>query len=264
MTLRAPSSSMKKMDKIYTYPGVLNAGILQLPWIMGGPPTQYGGQFIFRHTDLPIFNAFASNYEFVRVNSFVMEFSPRYNQTTNPGTTGGSTLTPSLQDYNLQTFITALDEVPIQGSSGAYITATQTWLSQADEDAGVTEMFPAANPNITPDYMRGLATSQETELYKRHVIRFTPSFFVQAQEFSTASMDGNDFAQGYELRRKRWLPTNLYNQATSTKEILSGPTYHGPLYSFTSLSESTVPTVATHVYDIKVRYSVSFKRLRGV
>lgn len=241
----------------------MNCGILQLPWVTGGAAsTQYSGQFIFKLNDLPVYVSEQLSYEFVRVNKFVMHFMPRYNMATLPTSADGNT--GALQQYFGQTFITAMDEVPLLGATSGLITASQTWVSQSDEDAGVNEMEAYRNETITPDYIRGIKGSKETELYKAHKIMFTPVYYIAAVDFTNTGTEAQ--VVEYEQRKRRWLPTNITAQSTGgggdTPTLLAGPTFHGPIYSFTQLASAS-PTNPTQVYDVKVDYSVSFKRYKG-
>lgn len=253
------------MSDTHHFKGTLNCGILQLPWVTGAAAsTQYGGQFVFRLSDLPIYVDEGGHYEFVRVNKMTIEFLPRYNQATLPGAAEGQT--GALQQYFGQTFITAFDEVPVIAGTNGRILASQTWVSQNDEDAGVNEMEAWRNTTLTPDYVRGIKSSKETELYKKHSITFTPVYYVAAYNLAGAETSFFQEALEYEVRKKRWMPTNITIQQQAgppdVTNAVDGPTFYGPMYSFTQLASAS-PTNPTQVFDVKVRYSVSFKRYRG-
>jgi len=259
--IRRPIGTSGAGSDVHHFKGTLNAGILQLPWVTAAAAsTHYGGMYVFNLADLPIYTQQQDNFEFVRVNRFVMSFMPRYNESVNPSATGASTITGANQQYYGQTFITAMDEIPVSSGGTSYTNATQTWVTQNDEDSGVAEMVAVDNPNITPDYVRGLRGSKETELYKKHVVAFTPTYYVITQNFQGNTDSG--FPTDYEQRKKRWLPTHAYIQGSGDLQ-LTGPTFHGPIYAFTQLISAS-PTNPTQVYDVKVRWSVSFKRQRGV
>lgn len=257
---RIPRSlSTRGSTNVHDFKGTLNAGILQLPWVTGAAAsTQYGGAFVFTLADLPVYANEGPNYEFVRVNEMIMHFLPRYNQASLPQAADGNT--GAMQQYFGQTFITAMDEVPVAGISGVYTTASQTWTSQSDEDAGVNEMEAVRFDKLTPDYVRGIRTSKETELYKPHTIKFTPVTYGVVADLSGGV--GPGLGGEYEQRKRKWIPTSIWQQATETDLQLTGPTFHGPVYAFTQLASAS-PTNPTQVYDVKVEYSVSFKRYKG-
>lgn len=258
---RVPRSlTTRGSTNIHDFKGTLNCGILQLPWVTGtAASTQYGGAFVFTLADLPVYANEAQNYEFIRVNEMIMHFLPRFNQASLPQAAEGNT--GATQQYFGQTFITAMDEVPVQGVSGSYVAASQTWVSQSDEDSGVNEMEAVRFDKLTPDYVRGIRTSKETELYKPHMIKFTPVTYGVVADLSQGGA-GTSSTGEFEQRRRKWIPTSIWQQASETELMLNGPTFHGPVYAFTQLATAS-PTNPTQVYDVKVEYSVSFKRYKG-
>lgn len=261
---RAPSRSTrrvvrrrlgrKKISDIHTFKGTVNAGIINA--VITSTSTHLGGAYIFKLTDLPIIatgGALSNSFDFVRLNKCRMEFMPRYNQQSEQiGTSAGQT--PGL------TFLTGLDEVPVVSSSA--LTVAPTWLSQADEDAGVTEATAYDHPRITPDYIRGMPNGKETEVYKKHVVHFTPVFY----EFTsnnvanfTAATPGN-----YKPCKKQWVNLNYLNQGSGTEVQSEGPDFYGPMYSLSGNIPTVTPGGTIQYYDVKLHYSVSFRRLRGI
>lgn len=179
-----------------------------------------------------------------------MEFMPRFNMAQQNFTAS--------QNAPL-TFLTGLDEVPLVSSSA--LTIAPSWVSQADEDAGVTETTAYDHPRITPDYIRGMRNCKETELYKKHTVHFTPAFY----EFTVNNAaTGVAAAAGqYRACKKQWVNLNFLSQTSGTELQASGPDFYGPMYSM-SANISTSTTGLQQYYDVKLHYSVSFRRLRGI
>lgn len=160
-----------------------------------------------------------------------------------------------------QTFLSGLDEIPLTFATGTFTTAP-SWASQADEDAGITEATAYDHERITPDYLRGMQNSKETEIYKKHVVHFTPVFYdymvaaVSANQTSSPTQSGGVF----QRCAKKWVNLNYLSQQTGAEVQSPGPDFYGPMYCF----GNNMPAGSTQqYYDVKLHYSVSFRRLKG-
>lgn len=242
---RTKVSRRRKISDIHTFKGIMNAG--QLFAIPTSTSTHLGGQYISQLTDLPIIaagGALSNSFDFVRLNKCKMEFMPKFNLN------GGNL------PVDAPTFLTGLDEVPIFRTTA--LTQASTWGTQADEDAGVTETKAYDHARITPDYIRGMQNSVETEIYKKHTVWFTPTFY----DFTVNNVIANPTGltgSVYKPCKKQWVNLNYLNQATGSEVQATGPDFYGPMYCF-----GTNTATITQYYDVKLHYSVSFRRLRGV
>lgn len=236
----------------HSFKGIINAGILQATPV--GTPNYFGGQYIFKLTDLPIFQNFSSCFDFVRINKCRMEFMPRYNMQSAPNNAAGNT-----QAFTM-TFLTGLDEIPFSGTNGVPIAAP-TWLSQGDEDAAITEATAYQNERITPDYIRGMQRSKETEVYKKHSISFFPVFYNVLWNPVAGPTIPAGASAVFEANMKKWININALSSGGGTSEVaVPGPDYYGPMYAF----GNNLPSGSTiQFYDVKLHYSISFRRLKG-
>jgi len=235
----------KGFSDIHTFKGIINGGFLMS--IVSSTSTHVGGQYIMKLSDLPIINGSLGNsFDFVRLNKCKMEFLPKVSQTqTNTEIPG--------------TFLTGLDEIPITFATGTFTTAP-TWATSGGDDAGVTEATAYDHERITPDYIRGMQNSKETECYKKHVVHFTPTFYDYMVAASTANQTSSPTQSGGVFQRcqKKWINLNYFSQSTGAEVLSPGPDFYGPMYSFSQNSTSSLP-----IYDVKLHYSVSFRRLKG-
>lgn len=250
---------VRKISDIHTFKGIINAGCLKANGT--SVSTHLGGQYIFKFSDLPIIaggepsgGGLGRNFDFVRLNRCMLEFLPRFNMSTLSSTNVTGT-SPASSNYQL-TFLTGIDEVPIVGS-GAFTTAP-TWETQADEDSGVTEATAYDHPNITPSYLRGMPNCKETETYKKHTVRFYPVFFNQLIGNQGAGNNTGVYARNI----KKWVNLNVLLEQTGAEAQVNGPDYYGPIYSFSDNAPAGGNSIV--YYDVKLHYSVSFRRLRGV
>lgn len=235
----------KRISDIHTFKGIVNAG--QLLSIPTTTSTHLGGQYIMQLTDFPIIGtggALSNAFDFVRLNKCKMEFMPKYNFN------GGNL------PVDAPTFITGMDEVPLYRTSA--LLQAPTWGTQADEDAGVTEAHAYDHVRLTPDYIRGQQGSRETEIYKKHTVWFTPTFYDFAINNTQAGTP--TFTPGpYKACKRQWVNLNYMNQTSGSEVQSTGPDFYGPMYCF-----GTNTTTITEYYDVKIHYSVSFRRLRGI
>lgn len=253
------------MSDIHHFKGTINAGIIR--WnatVVSGSPTN-AGVFILRMNTIPNYIELAGLFEFIRVNRCRLEFLPRYNQSNIPlGTTTASVA------LRLPTFITGLDEVPLVSTGPANdVAVSNSWVSQGGEASGVVEMaaYQAAGV-IGPDYVRGLKTSKETEIYKKHSVSFIPTFYDYVLTNNPQLDAGlvNNQTGCFERKQKKWLNTTILQQNTSTasSEVVSvGPDMYGPVYSFSTAAVTGAANITFEFFDVKLHYSVSTRRYKG-
>lgn len=262
-----------KMSDTHHFKGTINAGVLR--WISNvnsvnpipALPTN-SGVYVLRLADIPNFTELSNLYEFIRVNRCVMEFLPRFNMTNVPiGTTEGTETT----NVRLPTFITGIDEVPLVTSSTTVdLTPSPSWVSQGGDSSTVSEMAAyQAIGVVGPDYIRGLSNSRETEIYKKHVVRFTPAFFDYAV-VNQAVAGGQSYPLPgtgvFERKAKKWLNTTylLQNTSLATSTETVGPDFYGPMYSFSfAATVTSAANTSFELYDVKMRYSISLRRYKG-
>lgn len=237
------------LGDIHTFRGIVNGGVLST--IASSTSTHLGGQYIMKLSDLPIVGTGSGGtglgtcFDFVRLNSCKMEFMPRSSQAEEDTQTG-------------VTFLTALDEVPITTSSTSLTTAP-TWASASDEDADITEATAYDSVIITPDYLRGMQNSKETEPYKSHTVRFIPTFYSYlVNNQPTSNLDPTPSNGIFEPQRKKWINLNYLSQNAGVEAQSLGPDFYGPMYCFSNNLNTT-----SSAYDVKLHYSVSFRRLKG-
>jgi len=246
------------LGDIHSFKGIINAGILQA--VPSGTSTILGGQYIFKLSDLPIIGTGAdgglgNSFDFVRLNKCRMEFMPRYNVSAAPRTTATDGAAQT------QTFLTGLDEIPVVTTSAALGNAP-TWTGEGDEDASVTEAVAFGHGSITPDYLRGMPNCKETEIYKKHVVHFTPVFYDYiVNQLPVAGMAPTASSGIFERRSKKWINLNFLSQSAGAEIQSLGPDFYGPMYCF---GDNAVSDVPIQYYDVKLHYSVSFRRLRGI
>lgn len=283
---RVPRSlgNLGRMSDTHHFKGTINAGVVR--WLAQNfnvTNATDSGVFVMRLSDIPNYSTLSSLYEFVRVNRCTLEFMPRYNMTNLPGpaitntagtiSTNALTSTTSTTVPRFPTFVTGLDEVPlVSNTATSDLQVADSWTSQGG-DAGVVQEMQAyqANQVIAADYVRGLRGSKETEIYKKHKVSFIPTFYdyvVSSQEV-TSSNNPRPASGIFQAKKKQWLNCNYLLQAsssTSTTEVESlGPDMFGPVYAFSSGGAGTGSTnVYVELYDVKLHYSISTKRYKGV
>lgn len=236
---RKRKSSRRSKVKIHTFNGTINGGILSVP-AASTAITTWGGVYTLDMSVLPIFASLSDAFEFGRLNSLRFELLPRNNVTT-IATNSGSTI------------VVGVDEIPMTTSSGT----ASTWGAATSEDSGVTEARAQYMVNITPDYVRGLEGSVECELYQKIVKKFVPAWYVQQSQAPNNFNSSSGLAATYEPKKRCWFAINL---TTSTAGATASPVYWGLMYAFCA----TAASVQTPAYDVRIHYSVSFKRIRGV
>jgi len=252
-TRRSSKSRVGRLGDIHTFKGVLNAGILS--GILAATSTHLGGQYIMKLSDFPIIGSadagLGAVFDFVRLNKCKMEFLPRYNVQGNPVTEGGA------GNVVIPTFLTGLDEIPLATAANPG-TIAPSWTSQSDEDTGVTEATAFDHARISPDYLRGQQNCKETEIYKKHTVYFTPVFYNTLQFGAGTPTPILDVMRN----TKKWINLNFLQQSSGAEVQNTGPDFYGPMYSFSN--NLSADTAAQAYYDVKLHYSVSFRRLKGI
>lgn len=249
------------MADTHHFKETVNAGVLGVN--LGTAASLVGtGVYVMQLTDFPIFQRFATCFEFARLNKCTIEFIPKYNMQLNQQPLGGVSAT-SISSVT-GTFITALDQVPIRDASG---TPAINWLNDVSNSTGTTSATPYQSTTVTTGYVRGLQGSREKELYKKHRISFYPAFydiiFGATNASSGASLTYS--ANSYQRRIKAWVTTNILG--TSSDPVvgdLTGPLYYGPVYAFDVNNAPSTDNISISMFDVRMKYSMSFKRLKGV
>lgn len=208
-------------------------------------------------TDFPIFQKFSTCFEFARLNKCTIDFIPKFNMQLNSLTTStGVGATVSITG----TLITAVDQVPYDVVIGSS-TVAATWSNDSSNTTG-TSSATAYNSNIiTPGYIRGLQGSKEQELYKKRSITFSPCFF----DYILDGQGGSDVSNpAFERKVASWVTTKFVGSAGGTVDVTvgHGPIYFGPVYCFDVNAPPASGSQA--LFDVRFRYSMSFKRLSGV
>lgn len=181
------------------------------------------------------------------------------NFATNLAAGGASTYSSSMSG----TLITAIDQVPLVSTSGTIATAN-TWVNDNSNDTGVTFPFAAAASQLTPSYVRGIQNAREKELYKKHSISFYPAFYdyVVNNPVNIGTPASQNIDNGiYQRVIKKWVNCRTLETASSLNPN-NGPVFYGPVYAVDINQDPSIQITA--LYDIRMSYSVSFKRLRGV
>jgi len=230
--------------KIHTFKGILNGGTLVQP-ASGSAVTTWGGIYTVDMTNIPVYLSLGSSFEFARLNSLRFELLPRsnVNQTSNAATTQTS-----------GTIVVGVDEIPMSSTSGN----ASTWTTATSEDSGVTEAHAQACVFATPDYIRAMEGCREVEIYKKIVKSLIPATYV------ATTLTGNSFNQGalgtlsWLPMKRKWFNTQVFS---SSAQAQASPLFFGLMYAFSNANTggSQIP-----IYDVRVHYSMSFKRVRGI
>lgn len=229
--------------------------------------TEPGGVWLMRLSDFPIYQRFVNCFEFARLNKVTIEYLPKYNLSSAP-----SGVTGSIKPIT-GTLILAEDQIPLVASyAGAtVITAAPTWATDGDSDANVTVPFAARCDAITATYVRGIENSKEKELYSKRKQSFYPCFYNYLLDnpivnTTTQTFGSNASTTGcFERNIKKWvnIVTLAQGAATAGSDVIvpnAGPVYYGPVYAF---DVNETPTMALDLFDVRMTYSMSFKRLKA-
>lgn len=258
------------MKDVHHFKQTINGGEFILP-IAANATTSTGG-CIIRLTDLPFFQQMGPNFEFARLNKCTIEFWPKANMQLNQFTAAGalSTFSPS------GTLVTANDQVPFYSSTttNASFVASPIWANDTSNDTGVTSAS-WVQVGMTTDYIRGLQGSREKELYKKHTISFYPAFYdyvmtgagtgdiTNVENGLPAASNVFETNGCVERKIKKWVSINNINSSGNSHSVNVGPLYFGPVAAIDCNVDGTGAS-AIPLYDIRLKYSISFKRVRGV
>lgn len=274
---RRPSTKRRRTARrsqkdVHHFRETINAGTIVIP--TGISENLSTGAFIMRLSDFPAYQQLGPNFEFARLNKCTIEFIPKFNMQLQQSTVGGGLSTLSASG----TLVTAIDQVPIYSSGTAgYVTAS-SWTIDSSSSSGVTGAS-AVSTTMTTSYVRGLQGSREKELYKRQKISFYPAFYDYVMTGMTPSgisitnvvnpILGSTITTGtgigsngcVERKIKKWISiSNLTSATTDSTTTNLGPLYFGPVYAL-DVNNSGVANVP--LFDVRMSYSLSFKRLRA-
>lgn len=261
------------MSEVHHFTQRVNGGTIVLP--VGASVATTTGACIIRLTDLPIFLQMGKNFEFARLNKCTVEFWPKANMQLNQFTAAGAlnSFSPS------GTFVTAIDQVPIYsavvGPTFGYAQAA-SWVNDASNDTNVTSASWVAS-GVTTSYIRGLQGAKEQELYKKRKMSFYPAFYdwVMTGEGSgditnvtntlPSTTSGQPFVSNGSVERKikKWISINNINSQSAAVTETRGPLYYGPMYAIDCNVDGTAAG-SIPLFDIRFKYSISFKRYRGL
>jgi len=174
------------------------------------------------------------------------------------------------------TLITAIDQIPITTTSGSNFTLALSWANDNSNSSGVTSCSAVGEPGPSScSYVRGIQNSHERELYKKHKVSFFPAFYDYIMAPSAASGAITNVTNplisstavwttngSVERKIKKWVTVNNANQAGISDN--TGPLYFGPMYALDVNAEPGTSANSIPLFDVRLTYSVSFKRLRGV
>lgn len=266
---RAAKSRSSRSD-LYHYKETIDGGQIVLP--AGGNGRNPGGVWIMRLSDFPIYQRFINCYEFARLNKVTLHYIPRFNMQVNQGT-ALSTGQGGTQSFG-GTLVTAIDQIPLLTSyAGASATVASAVWEGGINDTGVTSPFLAEGGTvITPDYVRGLENSHEKEFYTKQTQTFTPAFYttlVDTSVINTTSQTAGSTASSsgcYQRNIKKWVNINSIVQTSAGSEAVVsnvGPVYYGPVMALDLRDDEISQTLAVPLFDVRMTYSMSFKRLKG-
>lgn len=222
------------------------------------------GVYVMQLTDFPIFQRLNGVFEFARLNKCTIEFIPKFNMTLNQNFLSGGTAA-QFASSTTGTLITAIDQIPINGISIGSSPKAVNWVNDSSNSTGTSSAAPYRSDTVTPGYVRGLSGSREKELYKKHKISFYPAFYDYVQGSGNTGLSVNAF----ERRVKRWVCTNSLGTAAAGNDPVtdgSGPLYYGPMYAFdvNAYAGAVGDNINIALFDVRLKYSMSFMRMRGV
>lgn len=253
---------------VHHFRQTISGGQLVIP---SGATTLYQScVWILRLPNIPIYATMSQNFEFVRLNKCSITYNPKSNMQTNLPflpSSGVNTQGTSISG----TLITGIDQVPLLGNTATANPAT-CWLTDATE-SNVTLAVPytftsnAAQPGV--DYIRGLQGSKETELYKKVKKSFYPTFYSEIIDSNSGNATGSNTGLCFERRIKKWINCTALSNSTGSGTAYpntpnAGPFYYGPVFALCVNQPAYMGASETFpLYDIRLTYSVSFKRIRG-
>lgn len=260
------------MSDTHHFKETVNAGVLFINPLTGGPSGSITagvgafngtGVYAMQLTDFPIFQRFNGCFEFARLNKCTIEFIPKFNFQSNLNSLSSTAATFSSSTTG--TFITAIDQVPIGIAIGTTATALN-WVNDSSNSSGTSSAAPYTSTTVTTGYVRGLQGSREKELYKKHTLSFFPAFY---DYIVTGAGPGIVNGAGFQRMIKKWVCTNnLTGGGGGSTNVVSGngPVYYGPVYALdvNGYPGGVTDNINLPLYDVRMRYSMSFKRLKGV
>lgn len=262
-----------RMADTHHFKETVNAGVLYINPLTGGPAggnifTGIGafagtGVYAMQLSDFPIFQRFNGCFEFARLNRCTIEFIPKYNMQLSSNSLSSTASTFSASTSG--TFITAVDQVPFIVVPGTTSVALN-WVNDSSNSSGTTSATPYTSTTVTPGYVRGLQGSREKELYKKHTLNFYPAFYdyLMTGISNSGSITAN---ASYQRKIKAWVSTQtLLTTGTAPVATNTGPLYFGPVYALdvNGYPGGVSDNINIPLFDVRLKYSMSFKRLRGV
>lgn len=230
-----------------------------------------GGVWLMNLTDFPAYATLGACFEFARLGKCEITYWPKTNMQTNlPYNTGG--IPSVLQGFSLSgTLITGLDQIPLVGSN-ALVAVNPNWKTDTTE-TNVTVAKPYAftsQGTLSPvAYVRGLSGSKETELYKKVHRTFYPAFYDLLMDAPGAGAGvGGTSGTCFERKIKKWINVGILNSGTSgvagVRSQNVGPAYYGPCFALDVTNTAAVDvSQSIPLYDVRMKYTISFKRLKG-
>lgn len=244
------------MSDTHHFKETVNGGMLGL----SGANNTGTGVWVMQLTDFPVFQNFRTAFEFVRLNSCTIEYIPKFNMqlvqmpTTNTGAIGSISITGTL--------VTAIDQVPFNVIIGT-TAPSSNWTNDSSNTTGTTVPTPYSSSTMTVGYVRGLQNSSEKEFYMKRRQRFMPTFFTPVLG---GDGTGTFTPVAWQRNVKKWVTTTIQTTGGAGEVINgNGPVYYGPVYAFDAnyVAPATGGNV-TEMYDIRLHYSMSFRRVKGV
>jgi len=252
---------------VHTFSGEISAGQLVIP---SGVTTLYqSAVWVIRLPNIPIFATMGMNFEFARLNKWSVSYLPKSNMQTNlpflPSSgvnTQGTSITGTL--------ITAIDQVPLVGTNATASAAT-CWVTDATETnvtLAVPYTFTSAIGQPGLDYVRGIERCRETELYTKVKTSFYPTFYSEVIDAQTSTTQGGNTGLCFERRIKKWINCTALSSPTGgvagSPVINAGPWFYGPVFALCVNQPAYMGASETFpLFDVRMKYSISFKRIRG-
>lgn len=251
----------------FTCTEIVSAG--QLAYVGSNGVTSSGGVWLMNLTDFPAYATLGACFEFARLGKCEITYWPKTNMQTNLPYNNGLAVR---QGFSMSgTLITGLDQIPLVGSN-ALTAVNPNWITDATE-TNVTVAKPYAftsQGTLSPvAYVRGLSGSKETELYKKVRRTFYPAFYDLLMDAPGAGAGvGGTSGTCFERKIKKWINVGILNSGTSgvagVRSQNVGPAYYGPCFALLVNNTSAVDASQTiPLYDVRMKYTISFKRLKG-
>lgn len=252
------------LKDIHTFKETINAGQLIIP--AGSTTINAGAVWRMSLTNFPAWQTLGSSFEFARLNKCTISYWPKSNMQTNLPYLPSSGV--DHQGVSVSgTLITAIDGIPLPGATGNNPVQWPYYTNDSSNDSGVT--FPApfymsGTPFPTCSYVRGIQNSKETELYKKQSRSFQPVFYDLIYDTEYANTVGTTSGQCFNAIFKKWINTRSINTSSGAIQTNIGPTYYGPMIALdVNQGSYQASTEILPLYDVRMTYSISFKRLKG-